>query len=195
MLIELKQKYPLQNLINQTRIKDISPIELSKVHHELGKFLAMEILGLQPLKIRQETLSTNKSEQIKYYDDSNFVIIAILRAGLFMAEGVREIFHKANFILSESTNDIKDNEDLNNKNIILIDSVINTGATIEKYLNCLEAKAIKIYIATNVIYRPTIEKLSKFNIDIFTIRVSDSTYKGQGNSDTGNRLFNTLAED
>lgn len=195
MVVELAQKYPLKNLINQTRIKNISSIELSKIHHELGKFLAMEILGLQTLKTRQEILSTGKIEQIKYYDDNNFVIIAILRAGLFMAEGVREIFHKANFILSKSVNDIKDNEYLNNKNIIFVDSVINTGDTIKEYLNYLEDKTNKIYVATNVIYRPTIEKLSKFDVDIFTIRISDNTYKGQWESDTGNRLFNIINED
>lgn len=196
MIVELAQKYPLKNLINQTRIKNISPIKLSKIHHELGKFLGMEILGLQPTKTKQEMLSTDKTEQIEYYDDNNFVIIAILRAGLFMAEGVREVFHNANFILSESLKYLGDmqkyNDILNNKNIILVDSVINHGETIKGYLNYLENKANKIYIATNVIYRPTIEKFAKFDVDIFTIRISNNTYKGRAGSDTGNRLFNTI---
>lgn len=191
MLVNLSQKYPLQNYINLSRIKNIDSINLANIHKEFGKFLGLEILGKQEKIIKQEILNYNKLENLEYFDDSNVVIIGILRAGLYIALGVREIFSNAEFILVKNASELT-LDSIKNKKIILVDSVINTGKSIIEILDSIYNLDSRIYIATNVIYKPTYEKLkTKFeNIKIFCIRESLHSYKGVGSSDTGNRLFN-----
>lgn len=191
-IVELQQKYPLKNIINQTRIKQTDSLSLCKIHQEFGNLLAMEILAHQKTIAKRQILSSGKEEDLEYYDDNNFVIVGILRAGLYIAQGIREKLPKSSFILAKKPKSI-DMTDMSlvNKKIILVDSVINTGKTMEIFLDFF--KNHEIYIATNVIYGPTIETLQKsFNVSIFAIRISNNSYTGQGNSDTGNRLFNTM---
>lgn len=192
MLINLSQKYPLQNFINLSRIKDIDSMQLAYIHKEFGKLLALEILGMQEKISKTQNLNYDKLETLQYFDDSNFVIIGILRAGLYIAEGVREMLPKAEFILVKNANEI-DLQLIKNKKIILADSVINTGKSIKKFLDIFDGDCI-IYIATNVIYELTCKSLLnnyKF-IKILCIRSSSNSYKGSGSSDSGNRLFNSF---
>lgn len=188
MLINLSQKYPLQNYINLSRIKNIDSINLGNIHKEFGKFLGLEILSNQEKIIKNDMLNYDKLQNLEYFDDSNFVIIGILRAGLYIALGIREIFKDAEFILTHNALKL---DSIKNKKIILADSVINTGESIMQFLESINTNC-QIYIATNVIYKPTYEILkTKFNdIKIFCIRESLHSYKGKGKSDTGNRLFN-----
>ena len=81
--------------------------------------------------------------------------------------------------------------DLRGKKIILCDAVINTGKTMEGFLQMCETHSL--YIATNVIFAPTAERLLSFHgLKIFCIRTSSHSYQGQGSFDTGNRLFGSL---
>ncbi|WP_394952479.1 uracil phosphoribosyltransferase [uncultured Helicobacter sp.] len=189
MFVELQRKYPLQNIINQARLKDTTSLELCKIHHHFGNLLGMEILGAQPLVSKTKTLATGKKENLCYNDDRNFVIIGILRAGLYIAEGVRAIFPKAIYRLANSPEESL--KMLKNKKIILVDSVVNSGRTIEAFLQKIPSENT-LYLATSVVYEPTKERLAlSYALRIVTIRISKNSYIGQGGSDTGNRLFHT----
>ena len=86
--------------------------------------------------------------------------------------------------------------------IIIVDSVINTGNSILKAIEAIKSRNpdAEILIATNVIQRKAIEKLSAHKI--FAIRVSDNSFVGrnqavqEGNSgpDTADRLFNLIPD-
>ncbi|OBV29415.1 hypothetical protein BKN38_02590 [Helicobacter sp. CLO-3] len=190
MLIELKSKYPLENLISDSRIKDTSPLELSQIHIKFGMFLGLEILGIQEKrKVKKAASQNGEQQEFVYYNDSNFAIIGILRAGLYIAEGIRQIFPNAAFYPIKEVGDL-DSESIKNiktKRLIIADSVINTGKSIKDFL--AKTQAQQIYIATNVIYKPTIDSIINNCDGLFTIRISENSYKGIGSNDTGNRFF------
>lgn len=186
-IYELQKKYPLQNLINLTRLQDTSPKELSQIHIDFGTMLGREILGLQAKQTRLQTLTQGNKEELLYYDESDFVIISILRAGLYIGEGLRVALPNAAFYAVKMPSELNAN-DLRGKKIILCDAVINTGKTMEGFLQMCETHSV--YIATNVIFAPTAKRLLSYNkLKIFCIRISSNSYQGQGSTDTGNRLF------
>ena len=87
--------------------------------------------------------------------------------------------------------------------VIIVDSVINTGSSILRAIDTIKSRNpdVEIFIATNVIQRKAVEKLSAYKI--FAIRVSDNSFVGrnqalqEGNSgpDTADRLFNLIADE
>lgn len=54
---ELQYKYPLQNLINQTRACDTTASMLTGIHYQFGILLGREILGMQPSIYKTKQLS------------------------------------------------------------------------------------------------------------------------------------------
>ncbi len=184
---ELQYKYPLQNLINQTRVCDTTASMLTSIHHQFGILLGREILGMQHKIYKTKQLSHNTLQDLPYYDESGFTIIGVLRAGLYIAEGIREIFPNAQYFLVKTPQELESSVF---KKVIIADSVVNTGNTLCNFLTAIQAE--KYYVATNVIYEASIKEiLTQYpKVHIFSIRSSTNSYVGQGNNDTGNRLFN-----
>jgi uracil phosphoribosyltransferase len=112
-----------------------------------------------------------------------------MRAGLYAAEGVRSVFTDSQFFTVTEI----DNNDLENKIIIVIDAVINTGKSIEKAIeNLHKSKPRKIFVATLIMQKDALYLSEKYSdIYFYALRVSENKYVGKGEADTGNRLFNT----
>lgn len=154
---------------------------LRKSHYELGRVITKET-----------TLNKEKS----------LVILVMMRAGLFFANGIADQIETdgGSTTLLLINNDELTDEDLEmikDKNILIVDAVINTGKSLSKvYKQCFSANDISI--ATTVIPETSIELLSEYKM--FTIRTSVNKYagakvlqikKGKG-PDTGDRLFCTM---
>lgn len=85
--------------------------------------------------------------------------------------------------------------------VIIVDSVINTGSSILNAIDAIKScnPDVEIFVATNVIQRKAVEKLSAYKV--FAIRISDNSFVGrnqtvqEGNSgpDTADRLFNLIS--
>lgn len=145
----------------------VSGPELAKVHMELGKAVGRKIAN----QFSEET-----------------TIVAMLRGGIFFAEGMYfamgcqfETFDpKHESFVRPKT-----------KNIILVDSVINTGRTI------LEILEPDMYVACCVINENAVQL---FEDRLFTVRISKNSYvgtnvrqqHGRSGPDTTMRLFNQL---
>lgn len=167
------QNTDILNLIEKSRDPKVSGVELSKVHMELGNIIGK---GLS------EDTSINTG---------NTTIITLMRAGLFFAYSVWEHFPQAPFIPVTKVEDLdKYDMYLNNRDIIIIDTVINSGKTIKPIIKRLEDNNNSISIALNVIPEKTVPTFYKYNIH--AIRSSTNSYKGTKGNDTGNRLFNTV---
>lgn len=183
-------KNAVKLLSTQSRRTDISSIELCKNHFELGKYLAYQMLDEFELRETEIKHVQGIKTGIELAAKNNIVIFALMRAGLYAAEGVRSVFSESQFFpVSEI-----DNTDLENKVIIVVDAVINTGRSIEKALEHLQkCKASKIFIATLVMQKDSLQLVEKYtDIHFFAIRISENKYVGRGVTDTGNRLFNTI---
>ena len=167
-MFEIKRDEIIEKLIAITKSgSGISGPVLAKAHVELGIALG---------------------EQIKEQFSHDTTVVAVLRGGIFMAMGLYytlgcrfDVYDpkKDKFIRPKT------------KNVILVDSVINTGKTIE------EIYGPDINVACCVINENAVEK---FKDRLYTVRVSKNSYVGSntkvqnGNEgpDTTMRLFNQI---
>ena len=167
-MFEIKNDEKIEKLIVITKSDSgISGPVLAKAHVELGRALG---------------------EQIKEWFSHDTTVVAILRGGIFMATGLYYALG-CRFDVYDPKKDkfIRPNT----KNVILVDSVINTGKTIE------EISGSDISIACCVINENAVEK---FKDKLYTIRVSKNSYvgdntkvqKGNRGPDTTMRLFNQI---
>lgn len=167
-MFELEKNDEINRLISITKSNSgISGPELAMAHIELGKELG---------------------KHMDRFDPADTTVVAILRGGIFFAEGIY-------FSLGckFQTYDPKRDEFVrpDTKDVILVDSVINTGKTIEKLLGP------NIYVACNVINEKAVERFQNI---LFTVRVSKNSFvgseikeqKGNKGPDTTMRLFNLI---
>lgn len=167
-MFEIEKNDHINELISITKSNSgISGPILAKVHMELGEQLAMAFDDLDP----KET-----------------TIVAILRGGLFFAEGM---YFKLGCKFQTYNPKTEKFVRPKTKNVILVDAVINTGKTI------LEILEPDMYVACCVINQKSV---SIFEKQLYTIRVSENSFVGAevlqqtGNKgpDTTMRLFNLL---
>ena len=145
-MFEIEKDNRVNELIAITKSNSgISGPALAKAHMELGEKLAEEFSGLDP---------------------EDTTVVAMLRGGLFFAEGMY-------FKLGCKFQTYDPKKDIfvrpNTKNVILVDSVINTGKTI---LSILEPD---MKVASCVINQKAVPLFDK---QLYTIRVSENSFVG-----------------
>jgi len=184
-------------LNTQSRRADLTPGQLSKVHVKLGELISYKILqtiNLEDIEI-QHVQGIRKG--IGIASSENILLIAQMRSGLFVSEGIKEIFDgRCIFEMIETENDLPEIMQKYGPeyNIIVVDSVINTGKTMKKILDHLVQKGYKRIFAVSLVINSNAVKLFEDykDVELFVARTSDNFYKGEGNTDTGNRLFGNL---
>jgi len=167
-LFKFQKNEELERLIAITKSDSgIMGPELANAHIELGKALGIQMTGFGP----QDT-----------------TVVAMLRGGIFFAEGLYfslgcrfEVYDpkRGDYVRPDT------------KNVILVDSVINTGKTLFGLMTP------NTYVACCVINEKAVPI---FEDKLFTVRVSKNSFVGsnvrkqQGNvgPDTTSRLFNQL---
>ena len=167
-MYELQKTEEINKLIAITKSDSgISGPELAKAHIRLGMTMGRQIMGLSP---------------------EDTTIVAMLRGGIFFAEGMY-------FAMGcrFQTYDPKHEQFVRpeTKNVILVDSVINTGKTL------LEILDSDMKVACCVINEKAV---SIFDDILYTVRVSKNSFVGKNvkkqegkvGPDTTMRLFNQL---
>ena len=167
-MYELKRTEEINKLIAITKSDSgISGPELAKAHIRLGMAMGRQIMGLSP---------------------EDTTIVAMLRGGIFFAEGMYFAMgcrfqtydpKHERFVRPET------------KNVILVDSVINTGKTL------LEILDPDMKVACCVINE---QAVPMFDDILYTVRVSKNSFVGKNvkkqegkvGPDTTMRLFNQL---
>ncbi len=184
-------KHAVQLLATQSRRIDISSLEICKVHFEMGKYLAYQLLDDFELTETDIKHVQGIKKGVELLEKNNIIIFGLMRAGLYAAEGVRNIFTESQFHLVDNIE--TDQISCNDKIVIVVDAVINTGKSIEKVITkLLESKPKKIFIATLIMQKEALSLADKYpNISFYALRISENKYVGKGATDTGNRLFNT----
>ncbi len=167
-MFELEKTDEINNLIAITKSDSgISGPDLAMAHIELGKALGSQISEFIP---------------------EDTTIVAILRGGIFFAEGM--YFSMG---CKFQTYDPKHEKFVrpNTENVILVDSVINTGKTL------LEILDSDMKVACSVINE---QAVAMFNDFLYTVRVSKNSFVGENvkkqegkvGPDTTMRLFNQI---
>lgn len=167
-MFELQKTEEVQNLIAITKSDSgISGPELANAHIKLGMAMGGQIIGFAP---------------------EDTTIVAMLRGGIFFAEGMYFAMG-----CKFQTYDPKHERFVRpeTKNVILVDSVINTGKTL------LEILDPNMKVACCVINEQAVPLFCDF---LYTVRVSKNSFIGKNvkkqdgkiGPDTTMRLFNQL---
>lgn len=197
-VIEYGERHIVKLLATETRRADSSPKDLADAHEQLGFFLAGELLehlDLEPRDIRHPQ-GLRSGWQVAGED--GVALVVLMRAGLYVAEGIRRVLRRApaHHVSPRRGIGLADAEVLSildgrPHTVVLIDAVVNTGASLEPVLAQLAGR--RLLVASLVAPRPTAERLASTwpEVHFLFARISDNQYVGRGSTDTGNRLFGT----
>ena len=153
------------------------------------------------LRKAHEFFGETIADTYKMHFSSESVVITMLRAGFPIAYGFANKLD-CPFLLYDDKNDLhffeKNKELLQDKDIIFIDAVINSGKGILKAIELSNIPKSRIKIVTNVLCDKAIDTFKDY--ELFTVRVSHNSFKGQKvakqtngvGPDTGDRLFRTM---
>ncbi|MXP76488.1 hypothetical protein GN277_14110 [Lachnospiraceae bacterium WCA-9-b2] len=167
-MFEVNKTDRINELISITKSDSgVSGVKLAQAHMELGKYLSQGFPQMNP----EET-----------------TVVAMLRGGIFLAEG---IYFQLGCKLQLYDPKREDFTKPETKNVIIADSVINTGHTIKRILEP------DMMIACCVINEQAVEL---FEDQLYTVRVSRNSFVGEKvckqnggvGPDTTMRLFNQI---
>lgn len=187
-------------LATDTRRTDTTPHELTRSHVALGRFLAGELVERLALESCDIQHPQGVRQGWRIADEPEIALVVFMRAGLYVAEGVREVLRSASILhVSPRRNAGLDDDELaalaslSPRTCVLLDAVVNTGASLEPILGQLSARGLRTFVLSLVSPIPTAERLAQTWPDVHFLfaRVSENQYIGKGSTDTGNRLFGT----
>lgn len=183
----------LQTLNGKSRNKELRNNKLASLHTQIGEVLGQAMLNFRPTESGFIKTVQNIDCTIQKVSRKNITIVVLMRAGLYVGQGVRNILDSDDqvYLLSNTVDDV-DLVYIRNRDIVIVDSVINSGKTIIKYIDYFkDAKSIS---CISIVMQSRFTDIAKKYLDILflTSRVSDNYYIGAGAIDTGNRLFGTI---
>lgn len=200
-LTHFTDRHLVRILATETRRTDASPRALADSHVALGRFLAGELVEQLPVEPCDIPHPQGVRQGWRVADESRIALLVFMRAGLYVAEGVREVLQHApmQHVTPRRGVGLDDAElaavdAMSPRICVLIDSVVNTGASLEPVLGQLASRGLKLVALSLVTPVPTAERLARSwpDVSFLFARISENQYVGRGATDTGNRLFGTL---
>jgi len=175
---------------------------LRKAHGEVGSYLAIEFLtsmiGLEEYTTLHVQGHPTSGFQIR--NEQQTTIVALMRGGEPMAYGVSSVFPHAMFVHVTQPSDIKHEHLAKQRNVLLVDSVVNSGKSVAEFIRQVRShdSTIRIIVIAGVVQAQSLSEgvfsqaLERdMNLSVVALRLSNNKFTGKGNTDTGNRLFNT----
>ena len=165
------------------------------------------IEGTKNISLKEKNITTPLVDTKGYEVENDSVAISVLRAGLGLMDGVKELLPNVSFgyIGVQRNEETAEPEyyyenlpDLNNKNIFILEPMLATGGSLSFAIDKVKEQKPKEIIALTVISAPEgIERLEKEHPDITLItgnideKLNESWYIVPGLGDMGDRLFGT----
>ncbi|PYH86318.1 hypothetical protein BO82DRAFT_388938 [Aspergillus uvarum CBS 121591] len=190
-------------LTTPTRDASISGPALQNAHRDAGRFLALaylpNIVGVEDYPIPH--VQGHQVTGHRLQDQHHTTIIALMRGGEPLARGIYDYLPEAAFIHAKTPDDVRHGHLQNHKTVILADWVIDSGKTVAEFVRHIRKLTpdLRIIVVAGVVQSRSIAKLSPLqalmrhgDLTVIALRKSDNQYKGTGETDTGNRLFNTM---
>jgi uracil phosphoribosyltransferase/phosphoserine phosphatase/adenylate kinase len=211
-IIRRRSQHPLQVLhatdrnaakLLMTPMRDATvagPV-LREAHRRVGWYLAIEFLA-EMIGVEEYPIPHVQGHQTSGYrlcHEKKTSIVALMRGGEAMAFGVNEAFPSAMFVHAKRPEDIEPHHLLQQRTVVLVDSVVNSGKTVVNFVQHIHSlhATIHIVVVAGVVQAQSVsEGLAQAlachaNFSLVTLRLSDNKFTGRGTTDTGNRLFNT----
>ncbi|KAI5864693.1 uracil phosphoribosyltransferase-domain-containing protein [Durotheca rogersii] len=191
-----------QLLMTPMRDGTISGPRLRKSHQDVGWYLATEflteVIGIEEYPIRHVQGNTTSGYRLR--SEQKTLIVPLMRGGEAMALGVNEAFPLARFVHASRPHDIGHQHVQDISNIILVDSVINSGKSIVEFARHVRGlcPTARIVAVAGVVQNRSVsrgglvyEYACEAGLELVALRISDNKFTGSGGTDTGNRLYNT----
>jgi uracil phosphoribosyltransferase/phosphoserine phosphatase/adenylate kinase len=212
-IIRRRSRHPLQVLhatdrkaakLLMTPMRDATvagPV-LREAHRCVGWYLATEFLA-EMIGVEEYPIPHVQGHQTNGYrlcHEKETLIVALMRGGEAMAFGVNEAFPRAMFVHANRPEDIKPHHLLRQRNVVLVDSVVNSGKTVVNFVQHVRSlhATIRVVVVAGVAQAQSVSEGSlaqvlarHANLSLVALRLSDNKFTGRGTTDTGNRLFNT----
>jgi uracil phosphoribosyltransferase/phosphoserine phosphatase len=193
-------------LMTPMRDARVSGPTLQDAHRRVGLYLAFEylteLIGVEDYPIPH--VQVHQTSGYRLRNEKNTSIVALMRGGEPMAQGVNEAFPSAMFIHAKNPEDVKPHHLLEQGTVILVDSLVNSGKSVVEFVDHIRKlhATIRIVVVAGVVQTQSVgtgsiaEILSSDkNFSLVALRLSKNKFTGKGNTDTGNRLFNTTQLD
>lgn len=186
---------PLMRLLaDQTRRGEVHGPALARAHREIGRLLAADVARFIELESVAIQHPTGAATGVRMVPGSEPILVALMRAGLFLAEGIWEGLGGGSLVPYHAGVSDLSSIPVAGRLVVVIDSVINSGRSIRGVIQALlDRHCRRLVVVTLVGYRPTLEAMSvEFpDLDLIAARLSDHSYVGRSGTDTGSRLFGT----
>lgn len=212
-----------QILAAKIRDADMQGPALQSAHVQVGEFLAQRLINEFGMllnlveTVEYSHVQGRSFKGLRNTSTGNVLILPLMRGGEPLARGIYSFFTCAQFIhFYDQEEVIRERNTLLEKalgrsctkkpvNIIITDSVINTGSSIKRAIHHIHKTANKIspnlqlvlFVVSGVMQQKIAAELPhQFpRVRFITLRVSANKYTGKGGTDTGNRLFGTTLLD
>ena len=189
-------------LMTATRDSRVAGPALRDAHYQVGRYLATEfitdVVGIEKVPIPHVQGHQTSGHQLLH--EGQTTIVALMRGGEPMAFGVNDAFPRAMFVHAKEPEDLTTDYLHNQRTVLLVDSVVNSGKTVEQFVQHVRKMnaAIRIVVVAGVVQAEAISaggglspRLEDESLSIVALRLSANKFTGRGTTDTGNRLFNT----
>jgi uracil phosphoribosyltransferase/phosphoserine phosphatase len=199
-IVDATNRSAAKLLMTPTRDAGVAGPALRTAHRNIGYYLAAEfvsdIIGLEEYPIPHVQGHPTNGHRLRYEQETS--IIALMRGGEPMAFGVNDAFPLAMFVHATSPTDI-DTHHLRHS-VLLVDSVINSGKSVAEFIQHIRSldATIRIIVIAGTVQAKSLSEGRFYqalerdaNLTLVALRLSDNKFTGSGNTDTGNRLFNT----
>jgi uracil phosphoribosyltransferase len=206
-MVKLVDHPLVQHKLTKLRDKNTQPKEFRELLSEISSLMLYEVTRDLPLKEVEVETPLGKAKG-KVLNNKDLAIVPILRAGLVMAEGMLQILPSAkvgHIGLYRDPNTLqpvqyytKLPEDINEREVIVVDPMLATGGSAIAAISILKSKEVKNIKFVCIIAAPEgIKAFQKVHpdVEIYTAAVdeylNDHGYIVPGLGDAGDRLFGT----
>jgi uracil phosphoribosyltransferase/adenylate kinase/soluble P-type ATPase len=204
-----------QLLATDSRNINIHGLNLHRVHRKIGRYLATQYVSKE-VGVDAYSMTSVLGKPVEGHrlrDESKTLIVPLMRGGEPMARGVWEAFPDAMFLHAKEATDVQAVHLEGKRTVILVDAVINSGASIVEFVRHIREKLsrqIRIVVVAGVMQEGAISKTEQEggkavvkdgllktglvgmgDVTLVALRTSVNAYTGIGPTDTGHRLFNS----
>ncbi|KAM6501542.1 Uracil phosphoribosyltransferase domain containing protein [Amanita muscaria] len=189
-------------LMTPMRDATVAGPALRNAHGEVGSYLAIEFLtgmiGLEEYTIPH--VQGHPTSGFRLRHEQQTTIVALMRGGEPMALSVNSVFQLAMFVHATQPSDIKPHHLHKQRNVLLVDSVVNSGKSVAEFIQHIRSldTTVRIIVIAGVVQAQSLSEgvFSRalehdMNLSLVALRLSNNKFTGKRTTDTGNRLFNT----
>ena len=201
-VLHANEKNAAKLLMTPMRDAKLAGPVLREAHRRVGWYLATELLaeviGIEEYSIAH--VQGHPTSGYRFLHEERITIVALMRGGEAMALGVNDALPLAMFVHANRAEDIMLHHLQGQRTVVLVDSVVNSGKTVAQFLQHVRNlhAFIRIVIVAGVVQAqsiadgPFVQALNRHaKVSLVALRLSENKFIGKGNTDTGNRLFNT----